>query len=245
MATSETPVTPAPAAPAPATPKKSRVWLWVLIIVGVLLLLGGIATGLIVYFVYKAGSSLVNDVNYTYDFNGNYDYNTNTVTSEAWLTDAQLISDFALGYSLYIPADWTFDSEDSWETGFSKDYVFVYFDEEFGKTTNHFILRRDDYTADRPDITLGEYSSDFVADLNEGIESGDFRIISTSNRTFGSLEYDGYVVVLGNDETGERNYYVMTVVDGVAYEFAAFYFEDQEIQALADLEKVLETVVLY
>lgn len=245
MATPETPVTPTPSATMPTAPKKSKVWLWVLLIIGGLLLLGGIATGLIVYFVYKAGTSLVNDINSSYDYNYNFDYNTNTSTDEAWLADAQLISDYALGYSFYMPADWTFDSEDTWETGFSKDYAFIYYDDEFGKTTNHFIFRRDDYTADRPDITLGEYSSDFVADLNEGIEAGDFRIISTSNRTFGSLDYDGYVVILGNDATAERNYYVMTVIDGVAYEFAVFYFADQEDQALADFEKVLETVVLY
>lgn len=220
--------------------------MWVLIIIGGLLLLGGIATGLIVFFVYKAGTSLVNDINSSYDFNYNYDYNTNTATTdEAWLAEAQLISDYAQGYSFYIPADWTFDSEDTWETGFSRDYAFLYYDDEFGKTTNHFIFRRDDYTADRPDITLGEYSSDFIADLNEGIEAGDFTIISTTNRTFGSLDYDGYVVILGNETTAERNYYVMTVINGIAYEFAAFYFEDQEAQALADLEKVLETIVLY
>ncbi|MEK7539692.1 MAG: hypothetical protein AAB558_00400 [Patescibacteria group bacterium] len=237
MATTQ--VTPAPT-PTPEAPKKSRIWLWVLIIIGVLLLLGGIATGLIVFFVYKAGTSVVNDINSAYN------YNTNTsTTDEAWLADAQLVSDYTLGYSFYMPADWTFDTEDTWETGFSNDYVFIYYDEEFGKTTNHFIFRRDDYTADRPDITLGEYSSDFVADLNEGIEAGDFGIVSTSNRTFGSLDYNGYVVVLGNGDTGERNFYVMTVINGVAYEFAAFYFEDQEEKALADLEKVLETVVLY
>lgn len=240
MATTQAPVTPTPSATMPTAPKKSRVWLWVLIIIGVLLLLGGIATGLIVFFVYKAGTSLVNDINSAYDYNTNA-----STTDEAWLADAQLVSDYTLGYSFYMPADWTFDSEDTWETGFSNDYAFIYYDDENDKTTNHFIFRRDDYTADRPDITLGEYSSDFVADLNEGIDAGDFRIVSTSNRTFGSLDYNGYVVVLGNDARGERNYYVMTVINGVAYEFAVFYFEDQEEQALADLEKVLETVVVY
>lgn len=230
--------TPPPAPPAAPsnTPKKSRAWVWILLILFVLLILGGVGVGFIVWGFMQDDDG---DLDIYTKGNTNYSINYNT---DGWTTDGALLSDATLGYSVNLPSDWTYDSGDEWETGFSKDYAFIYYDDTYGKTTNHFVFRRDDYQD--TSLTLADYSADFIDSLNEGLDSDDFKLLSTSNRTFGIGTYQGYVVILGDDESGERNYYVMTVKDGVAYELAVFYFIDQETQALADFEEVVATFEL-
>lgn len=235
--------TPTPVVtPTPDSSKKSHGCLLVFVILSIPLFI----LAIISFLSYKAITDSANEYadNANRDSSYNDDYTTNTSTaSELWEVDAQLIDVPAYGYSFLIPKDWSLDSEDTWETGFSSDYVFFYYN-ELGKTTNHFVFRRSDYTLDNPDITLDEYSSNFTADLDEELTDGGYRIISTSNRIFGDFDYAAYVVILGNDESGKRSHYIMTVYNGVAYEFALFYFADQEEQALADFEKVIETVGL-
>lgn len=239
----ETTPAPAPVAPAPSAPapKKSRLWLWILLVIGILLVLGGIVVAVIIAGVFALSSKLENtNIDFTLD-DSNTDNNA-VYENSNWLGNTQNVGDTTVGYQLTLPSDWTLSSDDSIEGLINKNYEFTYYDDVNGTTTNHFVIRRDDLAA-APDTTLGQYSSDFVASLDEGIQNGDFKIVKTENRTFGAGNYQGYVVVIGNDTTGEQNYYVMTIQDGVAYELSVFYFKDQEAQALADFEQVIATFV--
>lgn len=247
MDTTSTP--PAPVQPsvpmngAPA-PKKHRIWLWIVLGIVILFMLGGVGVGFIVWGLIKSGGDL--NVNlyddYNYNYNTSYDGgNTNySDVNTDWYNDSQLVGNANSGYSFLVPGDWTLDSDDVIDNGTVKNYAFIYTDAVYGETTNHFEFQEQSFPAN-PNVTLAEYSGDFVDSLNEGLASGDFKILSTDNRTIGLNDYPAYVVTLGDDTTGERNYYALIVVDGVAYEFGVFYFEDQEVQALADFDNVVLT----
>lgn len=229
---------PTPAG-APA-PKKSRLWLWIVLGVVALMMLGGVGVGLIVWGLFKSGGDV--DINLEYPDGANYNTNYNIEdTSTDWYSYSNLVGDADQGYSFLIPDDWTLDSDDPLEgTGSVVNYAFIYTDVIHGETTNHFEFLQQPVVGG-PDITLAQYSSEFVDSLNEGITNGDFKLIKTDNRTVGFNANPAFSVYLGDDTTGERNMYVLTVIDNVEYEFGVFYFVDQEAQALADFEKVILT----
>lgn len=227
---------------APA-PKKHRIWLWIVLVVVILMMLGGVGIGFIVWGLMKTGGDLnINLGSDDFNYNTNYSTsNTNSVDVDTnWYGQSDLVGDANQGYSFLIPDDWTLDSDDPTDNGSIKNYKFIYEDEVYGETTNHFEFEEQTVPGNQ-NVTLAEYSSDFVDSLNTGLTNGDYKLLQTDNRVVGLNDYPAYVVLIGDDATGERNYYVLTVIDGVEYEFGVFYFEDQEDQALADFEKVVLT----